>query len=526
MEVQKIVHKMEKEYCDYLTDESKMKGWADAIAFPTTTGEVAALIEYAKHKELAVTIQGGRTGLSGGAVPEGGLILNLEKMKQITGMELDGAGNGYLLWVQPGILLQELREAIRTKAFDTATWEEDAKHIYERFLKEGEFFFPPDPTETMASIGGMVSTNASGARSFCYGPTRAYIEGLEVVFSDGSVKRMHRGQTQRWPEKLQTLLEREKNIGSIQNENQSCRKTTAAYYFGPDLNWVDLMTGSEGTLGVITGVLLRLLPAPAVQWGILCMAKEEKNAFMLHKRLMEGKKQWKAQLAALEYIGHSGWELLRQENREEAMEFLPLYEGNVGGAVYLEVKGECEEEVLTALGGIMTILDELDYAENGSVVATNAQEMERMKCLRHAVPEAANCVMARYQQQIPELTVICTDLAVAGGNLEAMVEQYELDCKRENLQYILYGHMGDNHLHVNLLPKTFQQYCKGMELYQSWAERAVALGGTVSAEHGIGRQKAKMLPLMGEEKLQVMREIKNILDPDWRLNPGVKGMQR
>jgi D-lactate dehydrogenase (cytochrome) len=163
-----------KDYYDYLRDESRKVGKAATISFPQNEGEVINTIALLSAGNQKITIQGARTGITAGAVPDGGHILNLEKMNKITGLRCDN--DEFILTVQPGVLLIDLRKAISRKSFDTCQWSGESIEALERMKKAGDFFFPPDPTETTASIGGMVACNASGARSFYYGPTRKYVQ--------------------------------------------------------------------------------------------------------------------------------------------------------------------------------------------------------------------------------------------------------------------------------------------------------------------------------------------------------------
>ena len=154
-------------YTDYLFDESRVVGHAEYIAFPQTEEELVTVVRYCDAHNLPLTAQGGLTGLTGGASPDGGLILNLSKMNRILGLR-KGADGCYYLRVEPGILLTQVRKALSEKAFDITDWDTASVEAL-RDLKPGELFFSPDPTETTASLGGMAACNASGARSLLYG---------------------------------------------------------------------------------------------------------------------------------------------------------------------------------------------------------------------------------------------------------------------------------------------------------------------------------------------------------------------
>ena len=179
-------------YMDYLFDESRVVGHAEYIAFPQTEEELVTVVRYCDAHNLPLTAQGGLTGLTGGASPDGGLILNLSKMNRILGLR-KGADGCYYLRVEPGILLTQVRKALSEKAFDITDWDTASVEAL-RDLKPGELFFSPDPTETTASLGGMAACNASGARSLLYGATRVYVHGLRAVLADGRVTEVTRGR--------------------------------------------------------------------------------------------------------------------------------------------------------------------------------------------------------------------------------------------------------------------------------------------------------------------------------------------
>jgi D-lactate dehydrogenase (cytochrome) len=151
---------------DFLRDESKLQGNAEYIAFPRSTMETAAVMKWCSEQGLRVTISGGRTGIAGGAVPNGGLLLSLTKMQKQEKLTEFEDGNS-TIYCESGVLLSDLRNnLLRLKS---------------------KCFFPPDPTETSATIGGMIACNASGAHTYRYGPTRDYVNAIKVVLADGNI---------------------------------------------------------------------------------------------------------------------------------------------------------------------------------------------------------------------------------------------------------------------------------------------------------------------------------------------------
>ena len=159
-----IVQAYTDTYKNYLFDESRTMGRADYVAFPRNEAELVEAVRFARDNGVPLTAQGSRTGLAGGASPQGGMILNLSRMNRILGIRRDEAGR-LLLRVQPGVALTTVRKALRDKSFDVSGWDAESLATL-RDVRAGALFFSPDPTEPTASIGGMASCNACGARSF------------------------------------------------------------------------------------------------------------------------------------------------------------------------------------------------------------------------------------------------------------------------------------------------------------------------------------------------------------------------
>ena len=154
-------------------------------------------------------------------------------------------------------------------------------------------------------------------------------------------------------------------------------------------------------------------------------------------------------------------------------------------------------------------------------LASDTREMRRLQDFRHAVPEAVNLLIDERRKREPRLTKLGTDLAVPNERLEDIIALYRRDLAAAGLEYVMFGHMGDNHIHVNIIPRTFTDYQQGNRLYKAWAASVVRMGGTVSAEHGIGKLKTALLQEMyGETGIAQMRTVKEVFDPAWRLNRG------
>jgi len=443
----------------YLEDASGFRGHADRLFIPESAREVADILADAASGGIAVTVRGAGTGLTGGAVARGGWVLSTERLKRLeieSGLAIAGAG----------VTLDELQRAA---------------------ARTGQFY-PPDPTETSASVGGTVATNASGARSFRYGPTGRWIARLEVVLAGGRILDVRRGDAIDFPLLGLPLPEVTKN--------------TAGPLLAPGMDWIDLFAGSEGTLGVVTEADLQLLPRPeSLVAGVVFLRDDTAVCAALAAwRAISG-------LRMLEYFDRASLDLLRARFSE-----VPA---GAGGALLFEQEAAGDAEAET--GAWCDRLDEAGADLDESWFATGERDRERFRVFRHALPELVNERVRRMG-----FLKLGSDYAVPAANTAAMLAIY-----RERLEaafpgrYVIFGHIGDAHLHVNILPESESDFTRGGELMLELAREAVRLGGTVSAEHGLGKRKAGLLGLQySEEQIEQMRSVKRRLDPRWILSPG------
>jgi len=456
---------VEPHYSDYLCDESLLKGAAEQIVFPQNTVDVIEILK--QHQK--VTLQGGRTGITGGSVPNGGIILNTSKMNEM------GEIKEGLVDVQPGVLLQNVREV----------------------LAQTDWFFPPDPTETTASIGGMIANNASGARSFSFGSIRNWIQKIEVVLANGDVLQLERGVDQA-KECLVKLGEFEGKLPLIKPRST---KNAAGYFVRPNMDLLDLFIGAEGTLGVVTQATLKLEKKPSNIGAFLTFFESESKAVEWVRWLKKNQTP-----LSIEFFDAASLALL---SRSSISELVPPNQAQ--SAIFFE----CKEDLPAS------VFEEIEEQSIDCWFAETLAEKERLRLFRHALPEAVNQMIAQRKKREPALTKLGTDMAVCEGQLEKILALYHSDLKKADLEYVIFGHIGDNHLHVNIIPRDLNDYKRGKKLYLAWAKQVVAWGGTVSAEHGIGKLKTDLLKLMySPAEYQGMQTLKKQLDPDNKLNPG------
>lgn len=493
------------EYEEYLRDESRRTGTADSISFPTSEQDVIDIVKYAAEVGRPITIQGARTGIVAGAVPDGGLVLNLSRMKEIDGIRRDEKMSEAHLTVQPGVLLTEIRESI----------------------KKDNLFFPPDPTETSASIGGMVASNASGALTLHYGPTRNWIEAVRMVLADGDVISLKHGEYFAKGRSFSLTTESGRVIsGDLPAYTQPDIKSAAGYYVADDMDMIDLLIGMEGTLGIITEIELRLIPVPGAINGLMVFLPDEKSAFkavrILRGEEVDGIEPIPITAVGIEFFNSNALNLLRAMKSEyPAFEKIPAIKPNFHAAVYAEFHGASDDELEEVVMAAMERFMELGASDEDAWFATTERELEPIKAFRHAFPEAVNLLIDQRKRGCPDITKLGTDMSVPDEHLERVIAMYNKDLRENKLDSVIFGHIGNNHVHVNILPNSMDEYQLGKSLYMQWAKQIVSLGGSVSAEHGIGKIKAPFLRMMyGDEGIDQMRSLRALFDPKGLLNTG------
>ncbi len=507
------------DYPDHLRDESRRPGTADSISFPCSEIELREHLRWAAGFGLSVTIQGARTGITGGAVPDGGHVISLWRMRRYLGLRRHPDGVSWLLRVEPGVLLAELRDALRDWSIDTAGWDDESVASYGMFRSGRRHFFPPDLTETGAALGGVAANNGSGARTFAYGAARASIQAVRIVLVDGDAVTLERGRERARGRAFELVTESGRRIaGTLPAYTQPAVKSAAGYYVRPDMDLLDLFIGSEGTLGVIAWMDLKLVPMPEAVWGVTVFLPDESAAL----GLVEDVRAADVKPAAIEFFDAHVLDLLRaHKERNPAFADIPAMPAAWHTAVYVEYHAGSDAAAEAAVMALGESVAGRGGDPDATWLAVGEREIERFKAFRHAAPECVNLRIDACRKLEPKVTKLGTDLAAPDGRLRELMAMYHADLDGSGLEYAIFGHIGNNHLHVNIIPRTLEEYARGKAMYLKWAGQVVAMGGTVSAEHGIGKLKREMLRVMfGEAELHAMRELKRLFDPEFRLSPG------
>ncbi|MCE5211340.1 MAG: FAD-binding oxidoreductase [Deltaproteobacteria bacterium] len=481
-----IVKNNPDEFQNYLSDASNYQGAAAAVYLPESEEDIIALVRKFNTAKTRMTISGNGTGLTGSRVPEGGVVIAMEKMNKI--IELNEVEK--YLRVQPGMILKDIQE----------------------YVEEKKLFYPPDPTERNCFIGATVATNSSGARSFKYGPTRDYIIGMRVVLPSGDTLSIERGKIVASAYTFSFAADQgTKYQISIPQMEMPDTKNASGYYCRANMDLMDLFIGSEGTLGIITELKLKLIALDENILSCVVFFKHEEDAFNFIEEARaitrSGSSGGKIKISArgLEFFNELTLNFLRED--------YPAIPHNTC-SVWFEQELAADEEELTA-AWLQLMLKHHADAET-TWLAVKKKEQEKFKDFRHAISWKVNEFVARRG-----LRKVGTDVAVPAETFRSFYKWMTELVEQNKIEYVVYGHFGNCHIHLNMLPKNQGDFIQAKKIYAEICCEAVRLKGTVSAEHGIGKMKREYLLMMyGEAVIRQMAKVKLVFDPNVILNIG------
>ncbi len=507
---------IESMFSSYTIDESKLKGYAEWLFFPKNEEEIVTVVREMEKRGIPITISAARTGIVGGCVPFGGAILSLEKLNAILGLGFDEKTKQWYVRSQPGVSLKELNEKVIQKKFPEL--EEKQKELLDKFSQdEKTYWYPVDPTEKTAHLGGTVATNASGSLSYKYGATRKWVRRVRLVLANGEILDIPRGKYHASPEGTFTIQNTagETKTFSIPSYRIGTNvKNAAGLFTEPSMDLIDLFIGSEGILGVITEVEVWITEKPENVIAVTTFFPTEMDAasFVNDIRLKDSS----LKTEFLEYLCPDSLKLLRKKQiSDPPLVNMPPIPENVA-AIIFEINYTED-----SLPDLYERLETIAIKNNSSMDQTWAcyedREIDRITAFRHLLPETVNAIIAERKQKNPTIHKLGTDMAVPiipETNLAGILSFYREKLRESNLEHVIFGHIGDNHLHINILPKDEKELEKAKEIYKVFAKKAVSLEGTVSAEHGIGKIKKEYFNIMfDEDKRRQIIEVKQALDP-------------
>jgi len=491
----------------YLTDESNAFKATPAkvsqVLLPESVNDLATALSCANSKKILCTVSGAGTGITGSRVPmQGGYIISMERFltasipqgwKAIT---CDFPSGKATIAISP--------DDRRAKAPPGLTLD-----MLTEMLPDN-LFYPPDPTESTAQLGGTVATNASGSRTFYYGPTRDWVSGLMVVLADGDTLTIKRGEVFADDGVLRFATDSGQRYEvHIPTYRMPRTKNAAGLYASPDMDLIDLFVGCEGILGVFAAIEIKLAPRPTELIADLAFFGSEPNALAYADDIRALRESG---VIAIEYFDASSLAFMRGKE--------PRIKQNYHAAVLVEALGDRDDTVDAIL----------ESCERYKAVDDWSGPPEEFHEFRHSLPESVNSYLKQRESY-----KLALDLAVPAGGFGEMMQAYRRadetfrkQFPREGVHTVLFGHLGNYHLHFNFIAHNHGEMAFAKKLYVKLAKRAVALGGTISAEHGVGKKtvevagrKVPYLELMyGREGLEQIASIKRALDPNLILNIG------
>jgi len=484
-----IIKVNQDEIQSYLNDASNYKGKCDKVYIPENENELSELIKLLYESNVKFTIAGAGTGLTGGRVPQGGVVVSTEKFNKI--IEIN-TNEEYVI-VQSGVYLSELLNELKT-------------HRY---------FYPPDPTEKNCFIGGTIANNASGAKTFKYGATRNFVIELNIILPDGDKLYIKRGENLAEESKLRLTTYSDKKIEiDVPNIASPLTKNAAGYFLKSNMDAIDLFIGSEGTLGVISSAKLKILPLPEKIISAVCFFENEIDAikFIDEARTLtyltrKEKASDSIDALALEFFDNYSLKFLRDD--------FPQIPSSSNGAVWFEQEANSDnEDKLIELW--LELITKHNCTDELVWFAATEKERKEIEDFRHAISWKVNEYI--YKKDVRKLG---TDVAVPDSEMIGFYNFLIDKMKYSYLNYVLYGHLGNSHFHLNILSENEKEFLKGKNLYKEICNKAIELKGTISAEHGVGKIKREyLLDMYGEVIVNQMRDIKLKFDNKNLLNKG------
>ncbi len=469
---------------DYLHDASNFKGHADEVYIPLNFQELKQIISDLYTKKIPYTVSGAGTGLTGGRVPLEGVIISMENLNKI----LDIDYNKGLIRIQTGLTLENMESELNSHGY----------------------FFPPNPTERNASIGGNIANNASGSRTFKYGPYRNHIKELKILLANGD-EIILSSEIKSLENNIITLHSKEGNVYKIPITPIKLpdTKNAAGYYLSEDMRDMDLFIGSEGTLGIIAEATLEFMPLPESTLGIMAffddvdnMLKYVENVRGLsaenNKIPYQNTKDISARL--IEYFDENSLNILRDK--------YPQLPEKAKACIWTEQEYVKENET-ALLDRWYSMIAKYTKLVDSTWISLDESGHEKFRIFRHSIPATIVDIVAR--NNYPKMG---TDTAVPVDNFKKFFTFIVDNFKKTGIDFAIWGHIGNAHLHANLLPKSQEEFDKSSELFKSILQYATQLGGTISGEHGIGKLKKQYMHMMfSSEEINAMKTIKKTLDP-------------
>jgi D-lactate dehydrogenase (cytochrome) len=473
----------------YLSDESGLPGHARAIAFPRETEELQEALALASQRGEAVTVQGGRTGFCGGAVPEGGAILNLSALAQVQGFSYDPATRKGSVSVDAGLTLEQLTTFLGKKQGDSSRFDAASQESWEAYQQDrGKLWFLPNPTEGSATLGGMAASGASGSHRG--GGIAGALEKLTLILPDGGIAECSRGK------------------GAA----------------GTELPGPEGICGTEGILGLIGGLTLSLREKPAERYGLLGFftSYSQMDAFIRAlEKALEGIPG--AELLASDFFD-AACASFTARSLTPGLTGYPAFPRNSAAALWVELGGGMwtpgagvpgtkdsgEKALFAALEAALACLEACGAPAGDALAATELREFERLGSLRHGLTEEANLLDRGGSP-------LLADMRAPDQGWPEIAEFIAKRAGERGLGYTLMGHTGNGLVSLRLP----QGGAEGRLFLDKLIPELAARGCRCSGEYGIGKIKKSQFRLLCPGEARSLGDLKKKMDPRGLINPGV-----
>ena len=444
------------------TSDVVLDGQPDAVLRPRTEADVIHVLETAYRHRIPVTPAGGNTSLTGSSVALDGWLLATAGLNRLLDIRRDPETGGMVAVAEPGLFLGDLQREVEAE----------------------NWYYPPDPTSrNEACLGATVATNATGEDTLLYGPTRRWVRELSVILADGTRRVLRRPAKSRPHEE----------------------KATAGYYMNGEE--IDLLIGSEGTLGVITEVTVDLKTRPA---GVLAGMAFFPSRRAALEFVVEARRDKSLVPRALELIDRASWDLL--DGRTEGI----VWPAGANAAIVFKQEWEDTSDREARLLAWSSLIER----QAGSQPALADQtlyfegpvEMERLRTVRHRVPSALNEHLRPYREQGG--AKVGTDWWVPYAQLPDFLDRWDQAAHEAGISTFVFGHVGNGHPHLNFLCRTAEETERARAMVVAMCRDAVQAGGGVAGEHGLGKLKRDLLAVQCDtDTIARMRQVKRTWDP-------------
>lgn len=465
-------------YWQFLSDESRIKGMADSICFPMNFDDACDAINYARENSFRITTQGACTGLTGGAVPQGGLILNCKNLK---GIELKDES---VLYAEAGVTLEQINAILRKRAW----------------------LFPPNPTEESATLGGLFGCNAMGIDGE---KTAPWVNKLWWLTSEGAIWEIYRGE-HIFDNKGCVLPNGKKLVCNVFKDSDVLDRLVPK----PKMDLIDFLAGSEGHLGIALAFEFRLIKKLKSKWGVFYFFKTERDAmnFVFKVKHFENGNG----VTVMEYYDKSSLALISSERKNNIfLQKLPDFPKEISTAVYVELASDDSNFLEQALFEHLEIFESMGGNDDQTWAASESHEIERFRKIRHVLPELANGKIDSMISVVDGLTRMSSDLNGPSEKAEEYLKMYRDDIEQSGVHAIIYGAAYKNRFHVNFMPETNEERDKCETLISKWAKYVANGGGKIVTENGVGLLKRDIvMKFASDEVKNQMNLVKQMFDSE------------